>query len=424
MEPVAWHERSTIGGVIAHKNGGYPSEVLSLEPEHFTEQRHAHIWTAVAELIGSGEPTDAASVYEKLVGYGHPGLGSYLVELGMNFPLTANLDHHAKKVWGAGQQRLLKSRIDEIVKRSNGESFEDVAGGVLDAVRATERICEGRGLVHMQEPLREALSRLEKQATDPDSLRCCSTGLRDLDEKLTLEEGAMTIVAGRPGMGKTAFAAGIARDCARDITKGAVAMFSLEMSAVALVLRLMSREARVESKRLTDPRKQAQVAAAINRLWGAGLYFDDRGSIGPEEIHSALSRIDGVRLVVVDYLQLAKLDKKLERQDLRIGAVTKGLKRVAKAFSCHVLALSQLNRAVESRNPSRPQMSDLRDSGNIEEDADNVLFLYRDEYYEPETQDKGVAEVIIAKQRNGPQGVVRLAWMPQFQTFADLAKGQ
>jgi replicative DNA helicase len=150
--------------------------------------------------------------------------------------------------------------------------------------------------------------------------------------------------------------------------------------------------------------------------------IDSRSNINTDSMRHALERVGDVRLVVLDYLQLAKMDAKLERQDLRVGAVTKGLKAIAKEFDCHVIALSQLNRGVESRESKRPAISDLRDSGNIEQDADNIWMLYRDDYYNDETQDKGIAEINVAKNRHGSTGVVKVSWRPEIQTFGSLAR--
>jgi replicative DNA helicase len=422
--PLEWHEEAVIGGVLNWPEDGFPSVVRMLEPEHFEHGSNPVIWTAIAELMGKGDPIDPVSVYGKLVDHGHKGHGHYLVTASGS-ALTANTEYHAKIVWESGQQRMLKRRIDDIVDRSSGGSFDEVAGGVLDAVRSVERVCGSSGPVHIREPLRDAMSRLEKLSIDPDAFRVCGTGLSDLDDQLLMEAGAVTVVAARPGMGKTALAAGMARECARDITRGSVCMFSLEMSAVSLVVRLVSRESRVETKALTDTRHQPAVSAAVDRLWRSGLYFDDRANISTTEMSQALKQLGKVRLVVVDYLQLAKMDGDGDRHDIRIGQVMKGLKAISKENACHVIVLSQLNRNVEKRNPPIPQISDLRDSGNIEEDADNILFIYRNDYYpNPDPNRRGVADVIIAKQRNGPQGTVELTWIPTTQTFANLSRSK
>jgi len=421
-DPVEWHERAVIGTTMAMETGPYPAAILALESEHFSVRNHAVIWTAIAELIGRGDPTDAVAVYGVLIKHGHNGHGHLLARLTWEHITTAGVDHHAKQVWEAGQQRLLRSRINDIVERGSGGSFEEISTGVLDAVRNAERFCDNRGLVHVRQPMAEALTRLEKVATDPDALRCCRTGLADVDDQLTIENGSLTIVAGRPSMGKTAFAVGIARECSRDLTKGSVAIFSLEMSAVSLAIRLLAREARVPVKMLTNPRRQPQIAAALDRLSKSGLYLDDRGAIGPDEMSSTLARLGRVRLVVVDYLQLTRTSNAIDRHDLKIGAVTKGMKAIAKAHNCAVILLSQLNRRVEDRKPPRPLLSDLRDSGSIEEDADNVIMLYRGEYYDKTTSKPGVAEVMIVKQRGGPTADVEVAWMPEIQTFADLSR--
>jgi replicative DNA helicase len=419
-----WHEQAVIGGTMEWslaKSEPLPNEVLTLEPEHFGDQRHGIIWMAIAELIGAGDPCDEVAVFGKLYQHGHQGYGAYLAQLGYEHALCANLSYHAEKVWELGQQRLLKSRVQDIVDRSDG-SYEDVAGAVADAAQSVQRMCSPGGLAHIREPLRQAVVRMEALSKNPDAMRCCKTGLDDFDAMLALEHKALSIIAGRPSMGKTAFAGGIAREIARDVTGGVVALFSLEMAAVQIIMRLIQREARVGKDGFANPRKQPTIANAVGRLWNACLYVDDRPGLSVSQMEAELKRVAPVRLILVDYLTLIKFDSGLDRHDLRVGEAVKGLKNLAKEFNCHTIALSQLNRKVEERSDKRPTMSDLRDSGAIEEHADNIVFLYRDEYYNPQSESRGHAEAIIAKQRNGKTGTVRLAFMPDFQLFAGLSR--
>ena len=422
MHASKWHEESVVGGVMVwseDERGPWPTEILALEPEHFDDCKLAKIWWAVAELIGGGHGCDLPAVAAKVEEHGHKGMASLLAELN-NHGLACNLGHHAACVWDAGQSRLLKARLKDAVERSDG-GIEDVAAGVADALRGAQRICGASGgLIHVREPLREALARIEMLSKNPDAMRFVKTGLKDLDRVLVLEESALTVVAGRPGMGKTAFAGLVARSASKNITKGSTCVFSLEMSAVAVVTRLIQGESKISKTDLGNPAVMPEMMSGINRLHGSDLYFDDRAGLTPTEMIEALRRQGRVRLVIVDYLQLAKTDASIERQDLRVGAITKALKGIAKTFRCHVLALAQLNRGVESRKPPVPMMSDLRDSGAIEEDADNVVFLYREDYYDKRTDRKGEADIIISKQRNGATDTVRAAWLPQYQIFADL----
>lgn len=259
---------------------------------------------------------------------------------------------------------------------------------------------------------------------NPQGGRLCRTGLRDLDDLLRLDGKDLTIVAGRPSMGKTALAANIAAACADDATLGSVAMFSLEMAAEKLGARLMQREAREHKGDLQAAMRAGRISEIAQKLYGLHLHIDDRPALSIEQIRAQLARLNRVRLVVVDYLQLASTGKRNDkRHDLEVGALTKGLKALAKEFDCHVVCLSQLNRDVEKRPTKKPTMADLRDSGNIEEDADNILLMYREEYYFREKPEaKGIAQILVEKQRDGETGVVHVAWIAERQAFEDLER--
>jgi replicative DNA helicase len=222
-------------------------------------------------------------------------------------------------------------------------------------------------------------------------------------------------------MGKSALAGNIAAECAKDVTKGATCLFSLEMSAVSLVRRLVAARSKIPSKRMVARIGDPGLMNAIEKTHHLDLWVDDRSGIGPAQIRQALLRLPKVRLVIVDYLQLVATDASIERHDLRLGAITKGLKSIAKDFNCHVIALSQLNRRVEERRPPVPMVSDLRDSGNLEEDADNVWMLYRAGYYD-QGADSTEADLIIGKARNGPTGTIRIGWNKDRQQFYGVAR--
>jgi replicative DNA helicase len=414
--PLEWHERATIGGALNLDEGQPPVEILALEPEHFEDRRHSIIWTAVCELLGGGHPVDQITIAAKLAEHGHKGLLALIAELAFTHCTNVNLGYHARQVWDAGQHRILRSRIDDVVERSDGDSFDEVKSGVLDAVKSIERLSDGRGLVHVREPLRKALSALADQYENPDADLMGKTGLKDLDHLIRMKSGELSVIAARPSIGKSALAASIARDCARDPSRK-VCLFSLEMDALSLIIRLLQREAKTTAERLPELAHIGELIHPAERIGQANIYIDDRAAVSVDDIRAALKTISNPALVIVDYIQIAKLDQKLERQDIRIGAVTSGLKALAKEFACHVMALSQLSREAE-RGDGRPKLSHLRDSGAIEQDADIVLMLHR-----PDDTVTAPTEIIVRKNRNGPTGTVSVAWFPEFQTFADLARG-
>jgi len=244
--------------------------------------------------------------------------------------------------------------------------------------------------------------------------RVIKTELRDLDDELQLIPAALTVIAGRPGMGKSALAANISSNVAKQ-SDGAVALFSLEMSTSEMIRRVVAAETGVSVRSMAHKLDNKDFHDAWQRLSKIKLWIDDRSGLNVQDIRSSMLRLPKVDLCVVDYLQLTKMGK-AERHDLRVGEVTKGLKALSKEFDCHVIALSQLNRGVEQRDDKRPRLSDLRDSGNIEEDADNVLFVYRPSYYGLD-DDFTRAEIIIDKHRHGRTGSVFLTWDGACQRF-------
>jgi replicative DNA helicase len=313
---------------------------------------------------------------------------------------------------------------DAVGKAEFAETAEEAAAQVRSAMSTMQSIERQEGLEPVSVILESTIKELILEGEGKVAHRILKTGLSDLDVLTQLVPGHLTIIAGRPAMGKSALAGNVAQHCAKDHDLGAVCLFSLEMDKNSLVRRMMANVSKIPTSDL--PKKAAassdKVFTAASKLHRLNLMIDSRSNINTDSMRHALERVGDVRLVVLDYLQLAKMDAKLERQDLRVGAVTKGLKAIAKEFDCHVIALSQLNRGVESRESKRPAISDLRDSGNIEQDADNIWMLYRDDYYNDETQDKGIAEINVAKNRHGSTGVVKVSWRPEIQTFGSLAR--
>lgn len=415
-------EDSTIGSALYwDPRDPWPGVFEMLEPEHFRHRHNSRIWMAVQDLRAHSKPVDVVAVCSILRDWGETKAMLRACRIDDETPSAANAAHWGALVYEAGRKRILDRQLKEVMDRARGgEDIDSVAAGVLDAVREVERSTAG-GLEHVRESLKRYMASLHAESDDPEAGVIARTGLRELDAMLRLYAGDMTIIAGRPSMGKSALAGNIARHCARE-ARGAVATFSLEMSSESLVERLMQREVGAGRERLLEMARAGQLASTANKIHQLDLYIDDRPRVGIEEIRRSLRKLSRVRLVVVDYLQLAQKEA-ADRHDLAVGDVTKGLKSIAKEFDCHVIALSQLNRGVEKRDSKRPMLSDLRDSGNIEEDADNVLLLFREEYYftgKPEA--KGIAEIIVGKQRKGATGVVRVAWRNEAQSFNDLAQ--
>ena len=276
-----------------------------------------------------------------------------------------------------------------------------------------------------QKPLRvgESLKawymNFEAEQKDPDAGRIAVTSLGDLDIKTKLRAGEMTIIAGRPGMGKSVLAVQVAMACARRGDN--VALFSLEMSREQLVSRMISSEARVNLRHPVGPSQFSKIAEACNTLNQWPLWIDDRAGINLRQMRAALIQIPKPKLIVVDYIGLMAEDKSASRHDIAVGDNAKGIRALAKDFGAHSLALCQLNRKVEERKPPRPQLSDLRDSGNLEEHADNVWMIYREGYYDHNADDT-TAEIQIEKQRQGSRGVVKVGWQGKFQTFVNLVR--
>jgi len=409
-------EQAVIGGALL-SGGKVPPEVLAVEPEHFTSERHGTIWAAILELLEERQPVDEITTHCKLKSWGVTD-SAYLFELTDDTPTIVNLDIWARRLSEAGRKRLYDARMTAAL---TGNANTDEMLARVQEVAAEARKHEGTaGLVHIREPLKALYRELEEECQNPGTQRIAKTGLPDLDRATEMRAGHLTIIAGRPGMGKSALAGNISQNCARS-PLGSVALFSLEMDAVSLIRRMVAAQAKVDSGDLVHAIKTHGdlVAEAFNKLHGLSLYVDDRPNLSVTDMRAALARLPDVRLVVVDYLQLSKMDSRLERHDLRVGAVTKGLKALAKDFKCHVIALSQLNREVEKRKPPIPCMADLRDSGNIEEDAENVWLLYREGYYNTKA-DKREAQIIIGKARHGKTGAVDVLWNAERQQFYQL----
>ena len=421
-------ERSVLGAMLLEQNAVTESMAL-VKPDDFYRSAHARIFEAMTVLYERNEPIDEITVAAQLVQMGQLesiGGSASLAALTESVPTAANVIHYARIV----RNRALTRRLINAATAIAGSGYD--GGGDIEVLldEAEAKIFEitssrdQRSFVPLKEVVKDAFKHIEKLYENKEPITGVSTGFIDLDRMTAgLQPADLIIVAGRPSMGKTAFAMGVAQNAAiRSNTP--VAVFSLEMSKEQLVMRMLCSEARIDSQRLRGGMlKDAdwpKLARAAGLLAEAPIYIDDTGSISILEMRANARRLQaekGLGLVVVDYLQLMRGRASSEGREREISEISRGLKALAKELRIPVVALSQLNRSLEQRQDKRPVLSDLRESGAIEQDADVICFIYRDEYYNPDSEHKGVADVIIGKQRNGPTDTVQLRFFREFTRF-------
>ena len=417
-EDIGIVERAILGGIL-NVGGALPAEVLELEPEHFTTAKHSTIFSAIRDLVDRHEPIDLVTTTELLKSWKSDVSAGYVCGLAINEPFVSNLDHWCRLLVEDGRRRQFVTAAKDALERvRTTDSADDMAAIMNDAMRTVRPRAHAEPTL-VRDHVADVRRLLIAEHANPEVARIAVTGLYDLDHKAALSPSQMTIIAGRPGMGKSSLAGNIASHCAKDVDRGVVAVFSLEMSTHDLIRRMMASESRFPSSSLPEVAARGDLDETCDRLYRLNLHINQQAHVGISSVRAFLARLGKIRLVVFDYLQLAEMDRDQERHDLKVGAMTKGLKAVAKEFACHVIVLSQLNRQVEQRTPPKPRLSDLRDSGNIEEDADNVWLLYRPWFYD-KSQPEHLAEVSIAKQRHGTTGDVSLRWDGGTQTFRNL----
>ena len=427
-------EQSILSAILI-ENNTLPEVLEILSDQDFYREAHRKIFKAMVELFEKNEPADLVTLTNLLKERGQLGsLGgaSYLAELVDAVPMAVNAAHYAKIVQEKASLRRLIEQAASITTRC----FED-KGDVEEILDFAERsifdISENKikpSFYTLGEILTDTYKAVEEAYENKVLVTGVPTGFQGLDEKTSgFQPGDFIVIAGRPSMGKTALALNIARNASLETVEPA-AVFSLEMSKEQLSLRMLSSEARIDSSRMRGGFLSESDLARINRAAGAlydiPIYIDDSPAISALEIRAKARRMKmdkGLGLVVIDYLQLMRGRASAERRELEISEISRSLKALAKELNIPVVALSQLNRKVEERTNKRPVLSDLRESGAIEQDADVILFIYRDEVYhkEEDNPNKGIAELILAKQRNGPIGSVRLAFLDTYTRFEDLA---
>jgi len=436
-------EQSLLGGLLLD-NQSFDKIADLVTSDDFYRDDHRRLFRHIAKLIEQNKPADVVTVAESVEASedrDRTGGPAYLGSLAQNTPSALNIRRYAELVRERSVQRRLAQVATEIAESALAPTGKEV-GQLLD--EAESRILEvgekgqrgTQGFEAIQPVLARVFERIDHlyQQENKSDVTGLSTGFVDLDKKTAgLQEGELIIVAGRPSMGKTAFALNMAEHVA--LVSGApVLIFSMEMAATQLAMRLLGSIARVDQHKMRigdlSTQEWSGLSEAIGKLHDAPMYIDETGAINILELRARSRRIfrkyGKLGLIIVDYLQLmsASSQNQSENRATEISEISRGLKALAKELSVPVVALSQLNRALESRNEKRPMMSDLRESGAIEQDADTILFIYRDEVYYPDKPEaRGRAEVIIGKQRNGPIGKVDLAFLGQFTRFENLAHG-
>lgn len=431
-------ERAVLGGIMLDPEALERLEG-SLRPEHFYVEANAIIFRAILDLASRGQPVDALTVKDHLERrdeLASCGGEAYLAELVTIVPSSANVRHYAEIVRERSVLRELLGVCSEISQGIYQETSREVNEHLDYAESRVLAVAENYNRARpsfskMSELMQQSYKELEARYAEKKAITGVPTGFKDLDTLTSgLQRGDLIIVAGRPSMGKTAFAMNLAQNASiRGDETGVVAVFSLEMSSQQIALRMLASEARVDMAHLRTGRFSAEdwrkLASASGALAEAGIYVDDTPAISVLELRSKCRRLKReakrLDLVVIDYLQLMSGRSDAERREQEISEITRSLKGLAKELDVPVIALSQLNRSLESRADKRPMMSDLRESGAIEQDADIIMFIYRDEVYHKKPENEGLAEIIIAKQRNGPTGIVKLTFINRFTRFENFA---
>ena len=400
-------------------------------PEDFYLKQNREIYETIYTMFNFSQTIDPVTVLDKMkeLGVHQDNSRDYILQLMEITPTAANVVRYANIVREKAMLRGLAqaaSDITETVYEEVGTASEmlESAEKKIYALRKGER---GDSLEHIGTVLHRVFDHLTELSQSDSAIPGLSTGLRDLDTKINgLNKSDLLLIAARPAMGKTSFALNIGLNVAKKY-KSTVAFFSLEMSREQLAMRLVSGESFVDSQKMATGKlsedeweKLCMASAALSQT---DIRVDDNPSITVAEMNAKLRRVDNLGLVIIDYLQLMNGSgygkNNGENRVQVVGDISRSLKIMAKELNVPVICLSQLSRAVESRTDKRPIMSDLRESGAIEQDADCILFLYRDDYYNPNTEEKNVAECIVSKNRHGETGTVKLQWLPQFTTFAD-----
>ena len=428
-------EQAILGGLMINNDAWDQVAERVSEPD-FYRKDHRLIFRVMAQLAEQDQPRDMVTVAEALEQLGqleNAGGGTYLAELTRNTPSAANISAYADIVRERSILRQLinisQQTADKAFRPEGATSAEILDGAESAIFEIAEQQQKGTGPRDIKALLKSTVDRIDELYRNKSAVTGLSTGFDELDKMTSgLQPSDMVVVAARPSMGKTTFAMNLCEHVAIHGNKP-VLVFSMEMPGESLVMRMLSSLGRIHQQNVRsgrlDPDDWPRISSAIQMLSERKLFIDDTGGLSPLEMRARARRVarecgGELGLIMVDYLQLMQVPGSDNRVN-EISEISRSLKGLAKELNVPVVALSQLNRSLEQRPNKRPVMSDLRESGAIEQDADLIIFLYRDEVYNKDTQDKGIAEIIIGKQRNGPIGSVRLAFRGEFTRFDDLA---
>ena len=424
-------EQAVLGSMLIDSRS--VAEVIGIvRPDDFFLQQNKEIYETIYSMFNFSETIDPVTVLEKMKvqGLATDKTPEYLMQLMEITPTAANVGQYARIVRDRAMLRNLATAAGEIRETvlAGVGTPEEILESAEKKIYALRNGNAGETLQHIGVVMVGVFDRLDELSRSGNAFPGLSTGLHDLDKKINgLNKSDLLLIAARPGMGKTSLALNIALSVAKESAK-TVAFFSLEMSREQLAMRLLSNESFVDNQKLLTGQLSEEdwtkIAIASSALSQTDIHVDDNPSISVAEMNAKCRRLPNLGLVLIDYLQLmtsagtGQTSNNANRVQV-VSDISRALKIMAKELNVPVICLSQLSRANESRTDKRPMLSDLRESGAIEQDADEVLFIYRDDYYHPDTPEKNVAEVIVAKNRHGETGTVKLQWLPQFTTFAD-----
>lgn len=426
-------EQAVLGAILLEKDALF-RVIEYLTPEDFYRSAHQRIYRAMQEVSESGEPVDLITITADLQNkkiLEEVGGVSYLTDLANSVPTAANIEYYAKIVEEKAILRRLIKVATEIASTGYSES-EEISQIIGNAEKKIIELSQKRindGFVPIKDILMETMDRIEHLHNKKGGITGIPSGFTDLDKMTSgFQKSDLIIIAARPSVGKTAFALNVAQNVAAR-AKETVAIFSLEMSAQQLVQRMIAAEGNIDGHKLRtglmEENDWQKLTMAMSTLSEAPIYIDDTPGINVYDIRAKARRLKaekGLGLILIDYLQLIHGRGKSDNRQQEISEISRQLKGIARELEVPVIALSQLSRAVEQRQDKRPMLSDIRESGSIEQDADIVAFLYRDDYYNQESEKQNIIEIIIGKQRNGPVGKVELVFLKNFNKFVNYAK--
>lgn len=431
-------EQSVIGGLLLSADG-WDSVAEEVAATDFYRPSHRAIFREIALLADAAEPIDVITVADKLEARGElQGAGGlpYLAELAQNTPSASNIRAYAQVV----RERASLRKLIEAAQGIADSGFNPEGRTSLELLDEAERMImqiseqgpKSGGPQDVNPLLKKALDRIDELFNSGGDITGLTTGFSDLDNMTSgMQPSDLVIVAGRPSMGKTSFAMNLVEN-ALLASKRPILVFSMEMPADQLIIRMLSSIGRIDQTRIRTGKLEQEdwpkLTGAVNKLRDMPLFIDDTPALTPTEVRSRVRKVarennGEIGMIMVDYLQLMQVAGSSEGRTAEISEISRSLKAIAKEFKVPMVALSQLNRSLEQRPNKRPVNSDLRESGAIEQDADVIMFIYRDEVYNEDSADKGIAEIIIGKQRNGPIGSCKLAFIGQYTRFENLARG-